>query len=106
MKLTENNKLRQIVLDRIRDAGFDKDSEFLMDLNDRGMKIDKSRWSKYKGGGTGITDEQLLFICFRLYIPVHFNIGVPEYKDDKIIWSVPKYDDLKALQLLKKWNNG
>nr|WP_298658721.1 hypothetical protein [uncultured Flavobacterium sp.] len=102
MKLTENDKLKELVFDRLKELDMSQ-ADVIKDAEERGIKITPSSLSKYKKGvKNGLTETQLLFICSRLYIPVNINFGELANVDGKLKWRIPKYDHTKMLQLLSK----
>lgn len=100
MKLTENNHLKNIIFERLKEADL-KPSDLIKDAEERGVKITASSFSKYKKGvKNGLTEDQLLFICYRLYIPINVSFGVPKINNGKLVWVIPKYDHLQMLKLI------
>ena len=103
MKLTENELLKGFIFDRLQKLDM-KPAALIKDAEERGMKITASSFSKYKKGvKNGLTEEQLLFICARLYIPITISVGKPLLKKDgKLVWNIPPYDHTEMLKLLTK----
>lgn len=102
MKLTDHEILRSHILKRIEELGW-RDSDLLRDADERGMKIDPSRWSKYRKNQSGqITDETLFWIATRLGIDINIRIGKPVVKEGQIDWVVAPYDELQILKRLKQ----
>lgn len=78
-----------------------KDADLLRDLEERGVLIQRSRWSKYKTNKKGgITDEQLLFVATRLGIIINITFGKPVIKDGVIYREVGKYNEQEAMDRL------
>lgn len=106
MKLTDHPYLREQILKRIEEIGW-KDSEFIKDAEERGVKIEPTRWSKYrKNKSGGITDETLYWIAQRLCIDINIRFGKPVLKDGKINWVIEPYSELEALKRINKLKNG
>lgn len=102
-KLTKNETIRKLVFERLASLEWD-DSDLIRDAEERGVRIDKSRFSKYKKGKPGdISDETLLYICCRLCIPLHFNVGEPVMDGDTLKWKIPAYNELEALKAINKF---
>ena len=102
MKLVENDFLREQVLKRLAEIHW-KDADLIKDANERGVKLEASRWTKYKKNKSGqITDEVLLWICTRIGIDVCVRFGKPVFDGKKITWVIPKFDELEALTKLKQ----
>lgn len=102
MKLVEDDYIREQILKRLHDLEM-SDADLLRDVEERGMPINQSRWSKYKTNKKGqITDEQLLFIATRLGIYISVCVGKPQIENGKIKFTVTPFNELEALTLLKK----
>lgn len=100
MKLVELEKLRVAVTERLTELKL-KPADIIKEANERGMKITPSGFSKYKAGKKGaMTDEQILWVACYLYIPISIKIGEPSIDKNIIKYNIPKYDKVKALQLL------
>lgn len=101
MKLTESAELRGHVFKRMEELSM-KDVDLLNDIEERGVLIQRSRWSKYKTGKKGgITDEQLLFVATRLGIIVSITFGKAILKGNTIYREVGQYNDQEAMDRLK-----
>lgn len=102
MKLVENNKLKEIILERLEKLDM-KPAELIKDANERGQNITPSAFSKYKQGKKGgITDDQALWISTRLNIPIKLVIGEQKIVGGKIINVLPPFNELEALKRLSK----
>lgn len=97
MKLVENEFLREQILKRLSEIGW-KDSDLIKDADERGQKIEASRWTKYKKNKNGqITDDTLVWIAVRLGIDIAIRFGKPVFDGNKIDWVISKYDELAAI---------
>lgn len=102
MNLSQNERLRDKIKERV-DQIFTKQSKLIEDASERGMTIDATRLSKYfKGKSGGLTDDQVLWVATRVGIQIHINFGTPIISGDKLRYEIEKYDELKALNRLKK----
>lgn len=103
MNLVNDLQLKEEILKRIKELDFSY-SEIVKDADERGMKIDPARLSKWvKGKKGGLTEEQLLWISTRLGIFITLGIGDPIVNaEGKLVFKVGKYDELKAIQRLNK----
>jgi hypothetical protein len=102
MRLTDDEYLREQVFKRLKEMGW-KDSDLIKDGEERGTKIEPSRWTKYKKNKSGqITDDVLYWICIRIGIDINLRYGKPVFDGNKITWSIPPYNELSCLQNLTK----
>jgi hypothetical protein len=100
VKLSDNDYVKQLILTRLEELDM-KDSELLNDAAERGYFINRSRLSKYRNGKPGsLNDEDVHWIMERLGIQYNVNFGVPTINEGKLVYVVPKYDELKALKRL------
>jgi hypothetical protein len=102
MKLVESKQIKEHLFKRLEELGMTP-ADLIKDANERGMTITPSAFSKYKQGKKGgITDNQLLYLCCRLYIPIKLVIGEQKIIGGSIVNVVPKYSELEALKLVKR----
>lgn len=103
MNLSQDKTLRDKIQKRV-DEIFSKNSALIADAEERGVRIDPTRLSKYfKGKSGGLTDDQVLWVATRVGIQIHINFGTPIItRDYKLKYEIEKYDELKCLQRLKK----
>lgn len=97
MKLVDNPKLKEHILKRLYEIDW-KDIDLIKDAEERGIKIEANRWTKYKKGKSGaITDETLVWIATRLGIDINLRFGKPIFDGEKITWTISKYDELQCI---------
>lgn len=102
MKLTENQFLREQILLRLKELDL-KDHELIKDAEERGQKIEASRWTKYKKNKAGgITDDTLVWISTRLGIDIAIRFGKPVFDGTNINWTIQKYDELSIIKKLNQ----
>ena len=102
MNLAKNDFLREWIVNRIKEV-FVYNNHLISDANERGMKISKSRLSKYLHGHIGgITEDQILWVATRLGIFVNIDFGKPILKGGKLSYKITKYDEAECLVRLKK----
>jgi|SRR6187399_1481364 len=100
MKLVEDEYLRSQLFKRLKELEW-KDVDLFNDAASKGIKIEASRWAKYKKNRSGqITDDTLLWICTRIGINVSLHYGEPIFNGTNIVWVIPPYDQEKCLQRL------
>lgn len=50
-----------------------------------------------------LTEESIVFLCYRFGIPIRLTIGIPEkVENGKVMCSLPKYDEKSCIQQVKK----
>lgn len=102
MKLTDNEFLRNAILDRLAEIGW-RDSDLIKDAEERGRKIEPSSWTKYKKNKAGqIKDDTLVWVATRLGIDINLRFGKPVFDGKSINWKISPFDELKALQKLNE----
>lgn len=102
MNLTKDTQLRTLIAARMQELDY-KPSFLCNDAKERGFDMKPDRLSKYlKGKSGGLTEEGVLWLACRLYIPVQISYGRPVYRDGKLYYEVPKYDELEALKLVNR----
>ena len=103
MKLTDNDFLREQILKRLTEIGW-KDSDLIKDADERGQKIEASRWTKYKKNKSGqITDETLVWIAVRLGIDIVIRFGKPVFDGKMIDWKIQDYNELEIIKRLNQF---
>lgn len=112
--LVENPKIHQELLKRWDELGLTS-NQIINDAQERGMSITASNISKYKKAVKrdkegkiismnfkgSFTQIQLVWLAFRYGIYVNINVGTLTVRDNKPLYIVEKFDELKALQRLK-----
>ena len=103
MNLSQNKVLKDKIKERVEEI-FDKNSALILDAEERGVKIDPTRLSKYfKGKSGGLTDDQILWVATRVGIQIHLNLGTPIIsKDYKLKYEILPYNELESLRRIKK----
>jgi len=102
MKLTDNDFLRKEVIKRLEEIDW-KDSDLFTDAEERGMKIEPSRWSKYKKNKSGqITDDTLVWICIRIGIDIAVRFGKPVFDGKEIKWTILPYSEIDCIRKLQQ----
>jgi len=109
--IKENKEIKEALLKRLKELypsnigfGF-KNSMVVKDAEERGVKIAAEQISRYfspKQQKNTLSEEQIIWLCFRYGITIRINIGEPVVRDGKLYFEVPKFDELKALQDLKR----
>lgn len=107
--IKDSDTLKQALLTRLKDLyptnlgyGF-KNSAVVKDALERGVKIEAGQLSRYFGKSKKnvLSEDQLIWLCFRFGIPIQLSIGVPLIKEGKIVFEIPRFDEAKALKMLK-----
>jgi len=83
-----------------------KNSQIIKDAEERGMILTKSNMSNYRGSDPskihGLTQAQVLWLCFRYGINILITIGQPIVKDGEIVYEISKYNELDCIKNLNK----
>jgi len=102
MNLVNDKQLKEYISERLKKLGY-KQSFICKDAEERGMKIDPSRLSKYLlGKKSGLTEEQLLWIATRLGIYVTVGFGKLHIENGKPSYKLTPYSELEAIKMLNK----
>jgi hypothetical protein len=102
MNLINDSELKSHIVNRLKELDY-KQAFICKDAEERGMKIDPSRLSKYiKGKKSGLTEEQLLWIATRLGIYVNVGFGKLHIENGKPSYKLTPYSELEAIKMLNK----
>lgn len=107
MNLANDSELREKIIGRMKELDINQ-AFIYKDAEERGFKIDPARLSKYlKGKKSGMTEEQVLWVATRLYIPIFVGIGFPKIVSGKLTFEMAKYDEIEAVKMLNRiFKNG
>jgi len=102
MNIVKNPKIRELLYSRWKDLGM-KVSDVIKDANERGIKVNAARMSRYKNANHKecISPEQLLWLCTRWGIFINLNIGEPVLEKGKLSYKVLPYNEEKCLKKLE-----
>lgn len=107
--IVKNEQIRKELIKRWKELEL-RPTDIINDAFDRGVKIAPDRLSRYKNQSKdkqtgkhypGLTEEVILWLAWRWYIPAQLKIGVPSVENGKVTYVIPKYDESEALRLLK-----
>ncbi len=107
----DSSKIKEVLLERLK-AIYPSDkgqgyvaSKVIQDAKERGFVITPGCLSRYFSGKTHksiLSEEQIIYLCTRYGIPIQLIVGkIYANSDGLISVEVPKYDELKALKMLK-----
>lgn len=109
--IKEDKIIKEALLKRLKELypsnigfGF-KNSLVVQDAAERCVKIAAEQISRYfspKQQKNTLSEEQIIWLCFRYGITIRVNVGEPVVRDGKLYYEVPKFDEAKALQTLKQ----
>lgn len=108
--IKDNKEIKEALLNRLKhlypsNIGFGfKNSMVVKDAQERGVKIAAESISRYfspKQQKNTLSEEQLIWLCFRYGITIRVNVGEPVVRDGKLYFEVPRFDEAKALHNLK-----
>lgn len=114
--IKDSKRLRDILHERLkqiypsnRGHGF-VNIAVVKDAEERGLKITPETLSRYISGKkekSNLSEVQITWLCIRYGIPIQLAIGVPVIKDGKVVFEIPKYDESRSLELIKRvFGNG
>jgi hypothetical protein len=101
VNLTKNKKLREKILERIKELDYSQ-SFIIKDAEERNMVIKPERLSRYlnnKNGG--LTEDQLLWVSTRLGIFININFGNLIVDEGKAMFVIPKYNEIEILKRIR-----
>jgi hypothetical protein len=109
MNLIKNPKIKEVLKNRWNELDIKKMSLVVQDAEERApeMKITSARISKWLSGykhdgkSVGLTENQIVWLLVRWGIPVSLTIGEPSLLDGRLKYSIPDYNELEALKMLK-----
>lgn len=72
-------------------------------FDQKNIKVETlSRYFK-KVPKNALTEESIVYMCYRYGIPIRLTIGIPEkVQDGKVLCSLPKYDEKLCIAQVKK----
>lgn len=114
--IKDSDRLRTYIHERLKEIypsnrghGF-VNTAVVRDAEERKFKITPETLSRYISGDkkkSTLSENQIVWLAFRYGIPIQLSIGVPVIKDGKIIFEIPKYNESKSLELIRRiFGNG
>ncbi len=97
-----SKRIKQLLKDRFKEAEKSL-SEVIMDANLRGMRFTIASLSKYLNYDSpegGLSEEGIIWLCFRYGINVHLLVGTPVIKDGHIDLQIVPYNEQDSLKKL------
>jgi len=82
--------------------------DVIKDAEEKGMVFTGASLSKYMNHGnihSSLSEENIIWLCFRYGIPVNLFIGKPVLEDKKLTFVLPDYDEKECLNNLTKYFN-
>jgi hypothetical protein len=79
-------------------------SRVVEDANDRGMKFTNSALSRFLKSGNvngSLTEESIVWLCFRYGIEVQLIVGSPLLDNGKLKLKIPPYNEDKCLSVIE-----
>jgi len=101
--IKESKGIHKCLLTRWNELGL-KNAHIIKDAEERGMILTKSQMSNYRKeeNFSGLTQVQVLWLCFRYGIKILLTIGEPMIKKGKIVYEISAYNELECINNLKK----
>lgn len=107
--IVKNEQIRKELIKRWDELGI-RPTDIINDAFDRGVKIAPDRLSRYKNqskdkktgkGYPGLTEEVILWLCFRWGLPVQLKMGKPIVEENgQIKYKIMPYDEAVAVKML------
>lgn len=108
--IKESKEINSALLKRLKELypsnigfGF-KNAVVVKDAAERGVKIDAGQLSRYfspKRQKNTLSEEQIIWLCFRYGIFIRVTVGEPVVREGKLYYEVPRFDEARALNNLK-----
>lgn len=109
--IKEDKTIKEALLKRLKELypsnigfGF-KNSMVVKDASERGVKLSAEQISRYfspKQQKNTLSEEQIIWLCFRYGITIRVTVGEPVVREGRLFYEVPRFDEAKALQTLKQ----
>lgn len=100
--IKESKGIHKCLVKRWDDLEF-SNADIIRDAGERGMVLTKSQLSNYRNAGTSLTQKQVMWLCFRFFIPVKVQIGNIVIGEGNVInYEIPPYNELEAIKTLNK----
>lgn len=101
--IKDSKTIHSFILKRIEELKL-KPADIIKDAADLNMKIESASLSKYLKHGNckgGLSEEIIVWLCFRYGIDLSLIVGTPKIKNDKLEIALPPYNEAAALAKLK-----
>lgn len=98
-----SKRIKELLTERFKALEL-RSTDIVTDANKRGMKFTIAMLSKYMNHDNpdgGLSDDGILWLCFRYGINVHLLVGTPVIKDGKIHLEIDPYNETVAIKKLK-----
>lgn len=98
-----SKRIKELLIERFTELKLSS-TKVVADANERGMNFTIAMLSKYLNHASpdgGLSDDGILWLCFRYGINVHLLVGTPVIKNGKIHLEVESYDESKCIRKLR-----
>jgi len=103
--IKENKIIRDALLKRWKELDIKYDATIIKDAEERGMHFTKAVISSYRNHCKGLTQTQIIWLCFRYGIKIAISIGEPVYNKgkDAIEYLIYPYNEIECIKNLNKY---
>lgn len=104
--IKDSMKIRKLLKMRFEELGVNY-SRVVEDANMREMKFTNSSLSRFMKSGNvngSLTEENIIWLCFRWGIEIQLLVGTPKVANGKVELTLPPYNEEKCLLILEKLN--
>lgn len=104
--IKQSSSIREALTKRIEELGLTR-GQLQQEAERFGVTgLTTSTMSRYfKGIFRGsLTEEAIIFLCFRFGIPITINVGIPVFdKDKKLKHKIPPYNEQHCIDMVNKF---
>lgn len=104
----DSERIKELLKLRFEELGL-SNTKIVEDANERGMQFTNAMLSRYMKKGNvagGLTEENIIWLCFRYGIEIKLVVGsLRVNKENKIEIVVPPYNEEKCLSIINKLFN-
>lgn len=101
-------RIRELLRNRFEELEL-SNTKIVEDANDKGMVFTNAMLSRYmkKGNVPGsLTEENIIWLCYRYGIEIKLLVGSPKIVENRISLVIPPYNEEKCLEIINKLFNG
>ena len=100
----DSERIRKLLKERFDDQRL-RAKDIVVDANEKGLNINESSLSRYLNHGntrSSISEEAIIWLCFRYGIQITLLIGKPVLKEKRLVLELPRYNEEECLTKLKQ----
>lgn len=106
--IKQSSKIKEALKKRFSELGMTY-TQIAEEAETWGVKVKVETLSRYFNGQhrSSLTEEGIVFLCYRWGIPISLNVGFPDMEDGKFKTKIPPYNEKECLRITKKlWKEG